>query len=268
MRESRTLYIGNLSFYTSEEQVFDLFSKCGEIKRIIMGLDRIKKTPCGFCFVEYFTRADAEKSVHYLCDTKLDERTIRVDYDTGFEEGRQYGRGKSGGQVRDEHRIDYDPGRGGYGKGVSGPPMSGMDMWGADANAPPLVPQDGPPRFDYYDGPRRGRGRGRGRRGGRGRHFHAPRQGGPDGFGPPNDRFHGPSMRPPYGGPPFSGPRRPPYHRPPSVGRKRSHDDFAGEDPTPKRHRSDSHDNQQEFPGGGQIQPQQQPVGSTGDDSR
>lgn len=29
---------------------------------------------------------------------------IRVDWDIGFSEDRQYGRGKSGGQVRDEHR--------------------------------------------------------------------------------------------------------------------------------------------------------------------
>ena len=34
----------------------------------------------------------------------------------GFQEGRQFGRGKSGGQVRDEYRTDYDVGRGGYGK--------------------------------------------------------------------------------------------------------------------------------------------------------
>ena len=34
----------------------------------------------------------------------------------GFQEGRQFGRGKHGGQVRDEYRTDYDPGRGGYGK--------------------------------------------------------------------------------------------------------------------------------------------------------
>lgn len=35
--------------------------------------------------------------------------------DAGYKEGRQFGRGKSGGQVRDEHREDYDPGRGGWG---------------------------------------------------------------------------------------------------------------------------------------------------------
>ncbi len=34
----------------------------------------------------------------------------------GFVEGRQFGRGKHGGQVRDEYRTDYDVGRGGYGK--------------------------------------------------------------------------------------------------------------------------------------------------------
>jgi nuclear cap-binding protein subunit 2 len=128
---STTLYVGNLSFYTTEEQVFELFCKAGEIKRIIMGLDRVKKTPCGFCFVEYFTRADAEASVRFLSGLKLDERFIRVDYDAGFEQGRQYGRGKSGGQVRDEYRTDYDPGRGGF--GVSG--MSGMQMWGGDSGA-------------------------------------------------------------------------------------------------------------------------------------
>jgi nuclear cap-binding protein subunit 2 len=45
--------VGNLSFYTSEDQIYELFSMCGEVKRVIMGLDRVKKTPCGFCFVEY-----------------------------------------------------------------------------------------------------------------------------------------------------------------------------------------------------------------------
>jgi nuclear cap-binding protein subunit 2 len=52
MDHSTTLYCGNLSFYTTEEQLYEVFSKCGEIKRIIMGLDRNKKKPCGFCFVE------------------------------------------------------------------------------------------------------------------------------------------------------------------------------------------------------------------------
>ena len=49
---SSTVYVGNMSFYTTEEQVYELFSMCGDVKRVIMGLHRANKTPCGFCFVE------------------------------------------------------------------------------------------------------------------------------------------------------------------------------------------------------------------------
>ena len=118
IESSTTLYIGNLSFYTTEEQLYALFGRVGEVKRIIMGLDRHMKTPCGFCFVEYHRRADTEDAVRYVNGSKLDDRVVRVDWDGGFVEGRQYGRGRSGGQVRDEYRADYDAGRGGWGKAV------------------------------------------------------------------------------------------------------------------------------------------------------
>ncbi|KAL5476290.1 hypothetical protein EMCRGX_G026215 [Ephydatia muelleri] len=114
---SSTLYVGNLSFYTTEDQMYELFSMCGEVKRVIMGLDKNKKTPCGFCFVEFCSHEEADNAVKYISGTKLDDRIIRTDWDPGFIEGRQYGRGKSGGQVRDEYRTDYDEGRGGPGMG-------------------------------------------------------------------------------------------------------------------------------------------------------
>jgi nuclear cap-binding protein subunit 2 len=41
----------------------------------------------------------------------LDSRRIRVDWDLGFEEGRQYGRGYSGAQRRDELNNKDDPDR-------------------------------------------------------------------------------------------------------------------------------------------------------------
>ncbi|URE41237.1 Nuclear cap-binding protein subunit [Musa troglodytarum] len=109
LQASTTVYIGNMSFYTTEEQVYELFSRAGEIKKIIMGLDKNTKTPCGFCFVLYYSREDTEDAVKYISGTMLDDRPIRVDFDWGFEEGRQWGRGRSGGQVRDEYRTDYDP---------------------------------------------------------------------------------------------------------------------------------------------------------------
>ena len=79
--------------------MYELFARAGDLKRIIMGLDRVKKTPCGFCFVEYYMREDAENCIRYISGTRLDDRVIRCDWDAGFEEGRQYGRGRSGGQV-------------------------------------------------------------------------------------------------------------------------------------------------------------------------
>lgn len=45
---------------TTEEQIYELFSRVGGVKRIIMGLDRNNKTPCGFCFVE----SVAPRSLH------------------------------------------------------------------------------------------------------------------------------------------------------------------------------------------------------------
>jgi len=86
--------------------------------------------------LRYYSREDTEDAVKYISGTILDDRPIRVDFDWGFLEGRQWGRGRSGGQVccfhsllslcvsifallvislfsviqvRDEYRTDYDP---------------------------------------------------------------------------------------------------------------------------------------------------------------
>jgi nuclear cap-binding protein subunit 2 len=110
-KESDTVYVGNLSFYTSEEQMWELFSKCGPVKRIIMGLNAQTKTPCGFAFVEYYKKEGANKCIKFLNGTRLDEMTIRTELDRGFQPGRQYGRASSGGQYRDEYRVTFDPKR-------------------------------------------------------------------------------------------------------------------------------------------------------------
>lgn len=51
------------------------------------------------CLFRYYSREDTEDAVKYISGTILDDRPIRVDFDWGFEEGRQWGRGRSGGQV-------------------------------------------------------------------------------------------------------------------------------------------------------------------------
>jgi nuclear cap-binding protein subunit 2 len=112
IKNSKTLYIGNLSFFTTETQIYQTFAFAGPVKRVIMGLNNYTKTPCGFTFVEFYQQEHAYNALRYLTETMCDERLFRADFDGGFLPGRQFGRGKSGGQIRDEWRTDYDPARG------------------------------------------------------------------------------------------------------------------------------------------------------------
>jgi len=86
---SSTVYVGNLAFYTSEEQILKLFSSAGCIKNLVMGLNQIKRTPCGFCFIEYYSRSSALTAVNFLNNTMLDKKKIYVNIDPGMKEGRQ-----------------------------------------------------------------------------------------------------------------------------------------------------------------------------------
>jgi nuclear cap-binding protein subunit 2 len=104
LHNSSTLYVGNLAFTTRTLQVRAHFELLGRVRKIYMGLDRLKKTPCGFCFVEYEERKHALLAVANLSGTKLDGSIIRVELDAGFQPGRQYGRGRKGGQVRHDRK--------------------------------------------------------------------------------------------------------------------------------------------------------------------
>ena len=111
LKNSSTIYIGNLSFNTTEIQLYQLFSFCGKIKRVIMGLNRITKQPCGFAFIEYLNHESAKIAKDTLSGSKVDGRVIKVDIDLGFEPERQYGKGKYGYQIRDELSKNHDPER-------------------------------------------------------------------------------------------------------------------------------------------------------------
>jgi nuclear cap-binding protein subunit 2 len=110
---SSCLYVGNLSFTCRTVHVRDHFELLGPVKNVIMGLDRNKKTPCGFCFVDYYDRRIALRAVSLLTGSKLDGNIIRVELDAGFQPGREYGRGVHGGQVRDDRRERKRPRVGG-----------------------------------------------------------------------------------------------------------------------------------------------------------
>ena len=92
VEKSTTLYIGNLSTTTSESQILALFERCGEIKNFHMGLvwtnNPEERDPCGFCFVEYYNRQDAQLAFNSLNWVTIDKKPIRVNFDYGFKEGR------------------------------------------------------------------------------------------------------------------------------------------------------------------------------------
>ena len=113
---SNTVYVGNISFYTSDSQIRALFSRAGTVKNVIMGIDKIKKTQCGFCFVEFESHEEAIAADVNMSGIVLDGQPIKVEIDWGFSEGRQYGRSFFGGQVRDAFRVDFNANRGGYGE--------------------------------------------------------------------------------------------------------------------------------------------------------
>lgn len=98
LSKSNLVYIGRLNTTTTEEQIHNLFKSCGDVKNMIMGLNKFTKEPCGFCFVEYYNHENAVDAVKYLNGSKLDDAILQVAIDYGFYEGRQYGRSKSGGQ--------------------------------------------------------------------------------------------------------------------------------------------------------------------------
>lgn len=111
---SSTVYIGHLVLSTTEEQIYELFCRCGKIKKVIMGLNAHDQSPTGFCFVIFKAPSGALNAVKYLNKTKINGRTIDIDLDPGFEDGRQYGRGENGAQ---KHQSMYGYNAGGKRRG-------------------------------------------------------------------------------------------------------------------------------------------------------
>ena len=89
LTDSKTVYIGNLSFYTTEAQIVELCSRTGPVRKVIMGLNRHTKEPCGFCFVEHYSSEAALDNVSRITGLVLDDRPLRAELDFGFRDGRQ-----------------------------------------------------------------------------------------------------------------------------------------------------------------------------------
>jgi RNA recognition motif-containing protein len=75
---SKKIYVGNLSFDTTEEQVNELFAQYGKVDSIAMITDRDSGRFRGFSFVEMEDSA-ANAAIKALNDTEMDGRVLRVN---------------------------------------------------------------------------------------------------------------------------------------------------------------------------------------------
>ena len=73
------LYVGNLSYSTTEQELRDLFGKAGAVKAVTIPTDRMSGQPRGFAFVEMESPADALKAINACNGQSLGGRQIKVN---------------------------------------------------------------------------------------------------------------------------------------------------------------------------------------------
>ena len=74
----KKLYVGNISYNTTEDELKELFSKCGEVSSVKIITDPHTGRAKGFGFVEMTSEADAKKAIAELNGTMSADRTITV----------------------------------------------------------------------------------------------------------------------------------------------------------------------------------------------
>ena len=76
---TKNLYVGNLSYDTTESKLRTLFAEFGEIESVNLITDRDTGRPKGFAFVEMATQQAAQAAMSALNGKMVDNREIRVD---------------------------------------------------------------------------------------------------------------------------------------------------------------------------------------------
>jgi len=76
---SKKLYVGNLSFSSTEEDLKDLFGRHGSVESVAVITDRETGRPRGFAFVEMGEPSAAEDAMRALDGTDFGGRTIKVN---------------------------------------------------------------------------------------------------------------------------------------------------------------------------------------------
>lgn len=115
---SAKLFVGNLSFKITENDLQDAFAAHGTVVEANLMMDRVSGRPRGFGFVTMSTPEEAQKAIDALNGKELDGRALTVNIARPREERpggggggrREYGGGGGGG------RREYGGGGGGRGR--------------------------------------------------------------------------------------------------------------------------------------------------------
>ncbi len=87
------VFVGNLNFDTTSEELRELFSQAGEVVDVAIPADRFTGRPRGFAFVELATEEQASTAIQKFNGHELGGRQLRVN-----EAGERPAQAPSGGQ--------------------------------------------------------------------------------------------------------------------------------------------------------------------------
>ncbi len=111
---SNKMYVGNLDFNTTEDELRDLFGAHGAVQEVFVAMDKFTGRPRGFAFVTMGTDEEAKAAIAAINGQTVGGRPLTVNEARPREErpaggggGRSFGGGGGGG-------------RGGYGGGGGG----------------------------------------------------------------------------------------------------------------------------------------------------
>jgi cold-inducible RNA-binding protein len=90
------LYVGNLSYETTEDELRDLFAQAGTVASVALIKDRDTGRSKGFAFVEMSNQSEAEKAIQMFNGQELANRPLKVNAarpreERGFGGGGGYG---------------------------------------------------------------------------------------------------------------------------------------------------------------------------------
>ena len=114
----KNIYVGNLSYDATEDQVRELFAAYGVVDRVSIVTDRDTGQSRGFAFVEMTDDDAANKAMEALNGAKLGGRNLNIN-EARPRENRPRG-GGGGGGGRGGYGREGGGGRGGYGGGRGG----------------------------------------------------------------------------------------------------------------------------------------------------